>query len=532
MKPEFIFESSWEVCNKVGGIHTVITSKISQTQELVHDQLIFIGPDIQQDNGEFMQDDSIFSDWRNEVQEKGLRVRTGRWNIDGLPYVILVDFSTLISNKNDILTQLWERYEVDSISGHWDYIEAVLFGYSAGQIIESFTQFYLSDKKHIIAHFHEWSTSSAVLYLKSHAPHLATVFTTHATSLGRSICSNGQQLYKQLSQINTTNKSKELGIISKHSIEKITSHNTDCFTTVSEITAEECEKILDKPVDVVCPNGFKSFSKELLDKQKKDSRNLLLKVIKGMTGSVSDDTLLIATSGRYEFRNKGIDMFISVLSDIRKEKKMDRDIVGFILVPSNHFGPKPELQDNIFNKNDNDLQGEFITHNLHNVEDDIIIKTLNYYQFENNSKSRVKIFFVPTYLDGKDGIFNVPYYELLAGFDISIFASYYEPWGYTPLESIALGVPTITSTLAGFGRWAQKFSRSLDESVLVVKRDDDNYEEASKEIMYSIINLDNDKLQLASEKALHLARKAAWKIFYKNYFKAYSIALKKTEKIF
>ena len=319
MKADFLFETSWEVCNKVGGIYTVISTKALNVTYEFEDNYILIGPDVWRDdksNPEFTPDDTMFQSWKTVAAQEGLIVKTGRWNIRGNPRVMLVDFTPYFGQQNEIFARFWETYKLDSISGQWDYIEPALFGYAAGKIIESFTNFY-REYPRVIAHFHEWMTGTGVLYLEKHAPWVATAFTTHATVLGRSIAGNNRQLYSRLNEYNPVQTAHEFNVTSKQSLEKITAQEADVFTSVSEITGRECEAFLGKKPDVITPNGFEDTfvpEPENFDAARNAARDRLLSVAKALIGcDLPDDTLLVSTSGRYEYRNKGIDLFLSAL---------------------------------------------------------------------------------------------------------------------------------------------------------------------------------------------------------------------------
>ncbi|HRT90333.1 MAG TPA: glycogen/starch synthase, partial [Bacteroidales bacterium] len=223
MKTELLFETSWEVCNKVGGIHTVISTKALNIVNELGDNYILIGPDVWREdssNPEFIQDDIICNDWRTRALAEGLKVRIGRWNIAGKPLVFLIDFTPYFGQQNEIFARFWETYKLDSISGQWDYIEPALFGYAAGKVIESYTTFY-HEHHDIVAQFHEWMTGTGVLYLKKHAPWIATAFTTHATVLGRCIAGHGKPLYGKLEEYNPVQMAREFNVIAKQSLEKI-----------------------------------------------------------------------------------------------------------------------------------------------------------------------------------------------------------------------------------------------------------------------------------------------------------------------
>jgi len=490
IKPDYIFEVSWEICNKVGGIHTVLSTKSKVLSENCK-ELILIGPDLWRDSKEhpeFIEDTNLFTDWHRKADSEGIRIRTGRWNIPGQPKVLLVDFSDYISEKDAILYKFWEEYKLDSLAGQWDYIEPALFGYACGKAIESFVNFNLSVHDRVIAHFHEWMTGTGVLYLKKEMPQIGTAFTTHSTVVGRSIAGNRLPLYKNLRTYNGDLLARDLNISSKQSLEKISAHNADVFTTVSEITAKECAQLLQKEVDVVTPNGFENDfvpSKEEYKEKRKIASERFIKTAETLTeNKYKKEPLIIATSGRYEFSNKGYDLFIDALGKLNQDAKLKEEVLAFILVPGNNYGPVRALC-NRLNGIDDELQIEnnILTHNLHDADFDPIIQRIRENNLLNRPEDKVKVIFSPTYLNGDDGIYNLKYYDLLPGLDLTAFVSYYEPWGYTPLESIAFGIPTITTDLAGFGKWMESVLDKKDGCVRVIERNEDNSKQVTEEIV-------------------------------------------------
>lgn len=352
--PAYLFEVSWEVCNKVGGIHTVISTKALNMVKEYSNSHILIGPDVwryTEQNPEFIDDQRLFRSWRQRAAQEGLRIKVGRWNVAGEPIVILVDFSTFITQKDEIFASFWEKYKLDSISGQWDYIEPALFGYAAGKVIESFVRFNSSLRQRIIAQFHEWMTGAGLLYLKSAMPQVGCVFTTHATVLGRCVAGNNLPLYGEMKNYVPEELARRFNVVSKQSLEKAAAHNADCFTTVSDITAAECAHFLDKEVDIVTPNGFENVftpkEEEWADKEKA-GREKFLQVAQALLGRpVSDDALLVGISGRYEFKNKGIDVFIDAMGRLNRENVIDREVLAFILVPAGHSGPNTEMLHNL-----------------------------------------------------------------------------------------------------------------------------------------------------------------------------------------
>ncbi|MFO7657623.1 MAG: alpha-glucan family phosphorylase [Bacteroidales bacterium] len=536
-KPNYIFEVSWEVCNKVGGIHTVVATKASTLVKEYQNNYIVIGPDVIHDetgNPEFVEDAQLFASWRSHIATEGLRIKIGRWSINSHPIAILIDFSNMINQKDKIFSELWETYKLDSLSGQWDYMEPALFGYTAGKVIESFVKFNLTSSDRVVAQFHEWMTGAGVLYLKSKLPQVANVFTTHATVLGRCLAGNNRQLYKNLENYNEDEVAKEFNLVSKQSLEKLSAQNSDAFTTVSEITARECTQFLKRSVDVVTPNGFEDtfVPKEEEFKEKREAaRKKLMQVAGNLLGEhIDENAFFIATSGRYEFKNKGIDLFIDALGELNKSGKKGSEIIAFLLIPANHYGARKDLLAKMNGEGELLSGSRFLTHNLHDPEWDPILNRIKMAGLINEKDNPVKIIFVPSYLNGKDGIFDMVYYDVLIGMDLTIFPSYYEPWGYTPLESLAFSVPTVTTSLAGFGAWAKIECAEGCQGISVIERTDDNDEEVIKNIVQIIqkySDFDSASILNARENAHTLSRTALWKTLASIYFEAYSKALKK-----
>jgi len=537
MKVDFIFETSWEVCNKVGGIHTVISTKALNIVDELGDNYILIGPDVWREdvkNPEFIADESLYVEWKSRAESEGLRVKTGRWNIAGKPVVFLIDFTPYFGQQNEIFARFWETYKLDSISGQWDYVEPALFGFAAGKVIESFTSFY-HEHHNIIAQFHEWMTGTGILHLEKQAPWIATSFTTHATVLGRSIAGNNRPLYGKMKDFNPGQVAREFNVVAKQSLEKISASIADVFTTVSEITSRECSHFLGKDVDIVTPNGFEdSFvpGDDVFEEKRKAARLKLKSVAEAILGyKLSDDCILIANSGRYEFRNKGVDIFIDSLGSLNKKDNPSKECIAFILMPAYHKGPRQDIVD-ILNNNATTNGGDrYLTHSLHYPSDDPVLQRISANNLQNDQKSKVKIIFAPSYLNGNDGIFNMPYYDLLIGFDLSVFPSYYEPWGYTPLESLMFSIPTVTTSLSGFGLWVKEYFPNPGNGIAIIERTDDNENKVVQEIREFIlmfVGLDGDGIKEARKKAHEISRIAMWDSLVKYYFTAYEKALLKS----
>lgn len=542
--PEYLFESSWEVCNKVGGIYTVLSTKAHTLQQMFNDKVVFIGPDVwgPANAPDFIEDDALFADWKKHARTTDkLKMKVGRWNVPGTPPVVLIDFKPFFSDRDAFFYSMWENFRVDSMHAYGDYDESCIFAYAVGKVIESFYNFYnLSDKK-VTALFNEWMLGMGALYIKKQIPAIATLFTTHATSIGRSIAGNNKALYAYMDGYNGDQMAKELNMEAKHSLEKQTAHHVDCFTTVSDITARECKQLLDKAPDIVTPNGFEpNFVPEGKEYTKKraEARKTLINVAEKLLGyPISPDALLVSTSGRYEYRNKGIDVFIEAMNRVRNSGELQREVVAFLMVPAWVRDARADLKE-VIEKNiqtTSPMQMPFITHWLNLMDQDKVLNYISHAGFTNQASEKLKIIFVPCYLDGRDGIFNKPYYDLLIGMDATVYPSYYEPWGYTPLESVAFGIPTVTTNLAGFGLWAEKSvsGKNISEGVAVIERTDFNYFDVADAITASILSLvkkDKKEVEEIRKRCFKLAKQAEWSKFIVFYQKAFSDALEAATK--
>ena len=558
--PDYIIEVSWEVCNKVGGIYTVLSTRAKTILTKTDAQLMFIGPDLWKEtaNPLFKEDKRLMAGWRKKATEEGLNIRIGRWMIPGEPVAVLVDFTPYYNIKNDIYAEAWNLFKVDSLHAYGDYDEASMFSYAAAKVAESYYRNEIVKKAKtsqadnncqlpkVIYQAHEWMTGLGALFLKHWIPSIATIFTTHATSIGRSIAGNMKPLYDYMEGYNGDQMADELNMQSKHSIEKQAAHRVDCFTTVSEITDRECAQLLEKKADVITVNGFEDDfvpKGAAFTAKRKEARKVMLNVASKLLGQeFADDTIIVSTGGRYEFRNKGIDILLESLNRLAHEPSLDRDVLAFINVPAWVKGPRMDLVERLQMKEESNcqlsiancqLETPVITHELYNMDDDKALSMMRAIGLNNAPESRVKVIFVPCYLNGDDGIFNLPYYDLLPGDDLAVYPSYYEPWGYTPLESVAFHVPTITTDLAGFGLWANSLKgeySQLEDGVKVIHRTDSNWDEAANEIKNSILaftKMDAKMVTQLRRRAADISKKALWDKFVKYYLEAYEVALSK-----
>ena len=537
--PDYLFETSWEVCNKVGGIHTVIATKaLYLSGSFKKNHHIHIGPDVWRDvrqNPEFTEDPTLFRSWRQAAANEGLRIRVGRWNVAGHPVAILVDFTTFISRKDDILTDFWKRYGVDSLSGNWDYVESALFGYASGKVIESFVRYYVKPHEKAVAQFHEWMTGAGLLYVKMSNLPIGTIFTTHATVIGRCVAGKNISLYDGLQNLEADRLAHEYGVVSRHSLEKATATAADVFTTVSEITARECRQFLGRECDVITPNGFEnSFTPdaEHYDECRRAAREKLISVASAMSGEeLPADSILVAIGGRYEYSNKGLDIFIDALGRLKDSNYDGRRIVAFIMVPSGNNGPDKELLAKLGGNG-----STYTTQTSHYLMDDydIVLRSLRSRALTNPTGAKVEVFFFPTYLNGDDGLFNMRYYDLLVGMDLTVFPSYYEPWGYTPLESLAFSVPTTTTSLAGFGLWVREHCEEPHPGITVIERTDANYSEVVDRVVdriREVADLPAEGRVAYRENAKKVSEIALWRNNIVYYKEAYTQAIGKVQAV-
>ena len=529
LKPDLLFEIGWEVCNKIGGIHTVLTSKIRAlaAMECTH---LFIGPDLiteNEINAEFVEDFNVFKAWKKYAADEGIGVRIGHWNVEGKPMAFLVDYARFLADKDKVFSRFWEDYHLDSLSGRWDYVEAALFGYAAGKVVESFVGFHKAFAKKTVAHFHEWMSGAGLLYLHRNSPNIACVFTTHSTIAGRCIAGNGLPLYDNNIVYDPDKISFDFNVRARFSLERTAAREADSFTTVSEITADECVRFLGRK-PLVTPNGFE-ITRPVESPGR--GRAVMRQVAETLLGTkLSDEALFTGTSGRNEYKNKGIDLFLRALGKINREVP-PREIVAFLFVPAGSHGPSRELLHNLQSPdNQVEITNKYITHHIEDLYNNRILQSIEENGLGNTANDRVKVIFVPSYINGHDGIFNLHYYDLLADLDLSVFPSYYEPWGYTPVESIAYETPTVTTTLAGFGIWVKnEFPNS--RSIEVIERNENNVEEVVDRLATKIVahsQLSAAQIAEIKQDTQTILPEVSWNSFIKYYHQAYSEALRKS----
>ncbi len=588
---ESLFEASWEVCNKVGGIYTVIKSKAALVEEYYGSNYILIGPYFHDkaagEFSEILAPDAIKKIFE-EMSSVGIVCRYGKWLIAGQPITILIDFTGYRRNLNDIKKELWDKFRIDSLRVPDDYNDPVVWAYCAGILIQKLAE-HLYPGKRTVAQFHEWLAGPALLYLKSRKVRVATVFTTHATVLGRTLAGQRIDFYSMWDKLHADSEAIKYNVEGKHTLEKQSALQADIFTTVSETTGIEAEHFLGRKPDVLVYNGleinkFPTFEeiaiKHRIERDK--IREFIFYYFFPYYKFDIKETLFYFIAGRNEFRAKGIDIYIRALGELNKrmkEQKSTKTIVAFVWVPTNARGIRAEVIENRIHYQDikdglDDIADqthkniiysfvgskevcaeelfdeEFLLEmkgkisklakkgipgvSTHYLDDtDEILTVIRQAGLANDEQSPVKIVYYPTYLNGADGLLNQTYYEAMQGSHLGVFPSQYEPWGYTPLEAGALGVSSVTTDLAGFGLYLLKnFGREIEHNhgIFVLQRmnkDDNQVIAALVDVMYKFSNLSANDRIASKLHARHLAAQADWKDLVKNYLEAYNRAVSK-----
>lgn len=535
-----IFETSWEVCNKVGGIYTVLSTRAKQMMQAHQGAVCFVGPLFE---GEVPKDfdpsdaPDFLKSWQAEAADAiNLPIAVGRWRCPGAPPVVLVDYTSLYAIHSKLLFELWEAYGLESDNAGNEYDRSALFAIAAAKVIISLHQSRGSQPTDV-AIYNEWMLGAGLLYQKLYAANLPALFITHATSVGRSIAANGKELYDFLPNYDGDQMAAELGVVSKHRIEKKVAMEATVFATVSEVAADEAEQLIGRR-PIVLPNGFEpDFVPEgnAYDEKRQEARLCLLSIASTLTSrTLPADSLLVSVGGRSEYRNKGLDVFLDALALVRDSYIGDRPLVAFIFVPAWVSHARADLMRVLNEPKAEDqapLQHPYITHWLHNMEGDAVVSRIHQLGFQHLTSKNIFLINVPSYLDGHDGIFDRSYYDLLIGTDLNVYPSYYEPWGYTPMESIAFGIPAITSDLSGYGRWmASSPDYDMDNGPLyVVPRHKRPYGEIVDHT--AKIMLDRLKHPLSSQEAykerlqaFSLTKNVSWKALYRYYLENYPTA--------
>lgn len=590
MSENLIFEVSWEICNKVGGIYTVLSTKADEMVKEYGPSYFVIGPYFHHKiKGEFNEQapPEYFKEAFYKLEKEGIICHFGTWLIHGHPSTILIDFNGYWHKLNDFKTWYWNELKLDTLNSPPDFNEPFLWSITVGRLLEELAAFPGSKNKKIVAHFHEWLSGGALAYLYLKKIPITTIFTTHATVLGRALASVDKPLYEKITDYNPDEEAKSLGVLSKHQIEKLAANLCHILTTVSSITAVELKHFLSREPNLLLPNGidikhalsFEEISYRHHLKREQLREFLLYYFFPAYSFDIKE-TLFFFISGRYEINNKGLNVFLdalALLNKLLKQTDSKKTIVSFFFIPSSVRGIKLEIieaRENFLNLKQTVLEEEqsiesmllynliagqplsenilfepkkiealryklikfrnqnasvpIVTHDLLNA-DDALIKQATQLKLLNHKDDKVKIIIYPIYLGSSDGLLNMNYEEVVQGSHLGVFPSYYEPWGYTPLEAMAQGVPAVTSDLAGFGRFiSDKIKNEKHPGVFIVNRFKKEYNEVVKQltdILFHYTTHNQQERVMDKIEARQLSEYASWEKLIKNYFKAYSQAL-------
>lgn len=579
---DMLFEVSWEITNKCGGIYTVVSSK-AQIMQSYYDSYFCIGPLFDNLPNEFHKETipDAFASVVHQLSLEGIRIEYGTWAIKGSPKTFLIDARAIESKANEIKGKLWDKFQVDTINSAGDFVPPMVWSYAVGMFLETVSKVF--SNKQIVSQLHEWLSGFALLYLKEKNSSVATVFTTHATMLGRTLAQNNFPIYESLDTINPEEEAKKYGVMDKFSTERACALNSDVFTTVSDITAVEANSIFGRRPDVL-PNGlmlsqFPNFETASIDHLKAKKR--LQDVARGYFFPYYqfdlNKTLFYYFGGRYEFGNKGMDISVSALGKLNenlKNKGSSKTIVMFYFIAmdsgdvkrdvlenkdamsslksatysvSHHLASdiidiamrkgniseiseNPELK-NLFQKASHvKRQGNppICSHMLPYDENaDSLISACKKAGLNNNKEDRVKVIMVPSYLGGSDNLIDLPYYQAVSGCHLGIFSSYYEPWGYTPMESMAMGVPAITTSVSGFGKFMKDKLATSHSGLFVIPWEQDREIVTTKmfEVLKTYQSFDVHARVACKMNSHRLAKFADWTSFVLYYIKAHNKAL-------
>ncbi len=531
-----LFEASTEVANRVGGIYSVIKSKTPVTVKEYGSRYHLLGPlnpkSAEVEVEEVEPTNKALADTIASMRAQGIHIVYGQWLIDGAPNVILFDTTSAHCFLNEWKADLWSIAGIPAPDHDGETNEAIVFGYLVAWFLGEYAT---HDTDHaIVGHFHEWLAGVAVPLCRKRKIDVTTVFTTHATLLGRYLCAGATDFYNNLENFDCDAEAGKRGIYHRYCIERAATHSADVFTTVSNITGLEAEHLLKRRPDGITPNGINVVKFSVLHEFQNlhaQYKNKINEFVKGHFYGYYDfdldNTLYMFIAGRYEYKNKGADMYIEALARLNyrlKESGSKITVVAFIIMPaktnsytvetlkgqavikslddtvkelqesigkrifehcarySEHGQEIPEIDD-LLTKSDKvllkrrvfalmrDKLPPIVTHNMEDDANDPVLTQIRHVKLFNHSSDRVKVIFHPEFLNSSNPILPLDYDDFVRGCHMGVFPSYYEPWGYTPAECTVMGVPSITTNISGFGGYMEDIlERSSDYGVYIVDR--------------------------------------------------------------
>ena len=588
----YLCEISWEVCNQVGGIYTVIRSKAPVMMEYWDSRYLLIGPyEPGTAQGEFeeLPPEGVYGQAVQRMREAGLDAHYGRWLISGQPQVVLLDVRSAFPRLHEIKYLLWEHHGIGTPPSDGLIDGVTAFGYMVEQFFRALFSVSSLDRP-VIGHFHEWMGGSAIPEIRRANLPLSVVFTTHATMLGRYLAMNDPWFYDHVPFVNWEGDARRFNIEPQVRIERAAAHGAHVFTTLSEITAYECEHLIGRRPDLLLPNGLNIERFVAMHEFQNLHRTYKEKIHEFVIGHFFpsytfdlEKTVYFFSSGRYEFRNKGFDMTLDALAQLNwrlKASGSDRTVVFFLTTkrPFRSINAealqsrgvmeemrksceaiKDQLGDRLFlatvmNRNPrmDDLVDEhwklrlrrmrhswrisrlpsIVTHDLHDDASDDVLNRVRGHNLINWPDDPVKVVYSPDFITSANPLFGMEYNQFVRGCHMGVFPSYYEPWGYTPEECLALGVPSVTSDLSGFGTYLiRNMPDHASRGLHVVHRRAHSYEAATDELTNTMFNF----LQLERRERIALRNRVEssgddfdWGNLVRHYWDAYREVCRRT----
>lgn len=589
-----LIECAWEVCNQVGGIYTVIQSKVPATVDKWGDNYFLLGPYFAHQAGTMFESIKDYNDpigqTVRQMNEAGFDVYYGRWLVKGKPKVVLFNPDSAMHKVGGFKYLLWDHHKI-SIKGMDHLLDQIV---SFGMQVTNFLRIYSQSKEadqQILVHFHEWMAGIPIPEIRREELDLKLIFTTHATLLGRYLAMNDPNFYDHLAFYDWMKEAKHFNILPQVSIERAAAHGCHVFSTVSEITGNECEHLLGRKPDVIVPNGLQIARFEAMHEFQNMHKEYKEKINEFVMGhffqSYSFDlnkTLYFFTSGRFEYFNKGYDVTLEALARLNwmlKEQNIDITVVMFLITRN----PVRQMNANVLEsralleeirRNCEEIQRDItrkyfyetvsgrevqsfssldslleehmalklrktvrtwsknnmpaiITHDLVDEGKDPVMNFLKTSGLLNFKEDKVKIVYHPDFVSSTNPLFRMEYYDFIRGCHMGIFPSYYEPWGYTPLECSASGIPSITSDLSGFGSYVKDHVKDPEtKGIYVINRKNRSMDVAANDLANRLLQfVKQTRRERISQRnrTEEASTMFAWKELRKFYDHAYKVAL-------
>ncbi len=587
-----LFEIAWEVCWQLGGIYTVLRSKADCMNERWDDRYCLIGPYNPQTAAVEFEErptEGIIRETLDRLRAQGVPCHFGRWLIPGRPRVILLDYRSRYPNLDGDKYLLWKDHGISTSAHDGEVNEVTAFGFTVTQFFHELAQ--VAGNRTIVAHFHEWMAGVAVPRIAHLKLPVTTVFTTHATLLGRYLASDSPAFYDHLPFINADEQAGKYNIWPRYAIERAAAHASTVFTTVSEVTAYEAERVLGRKPDAILPNGLNIRRFSAIHEFQNLHRAYKERIHEFVMGHFFpsytfdlDNTIYVFTSGRYEYRNKGMDLFIEALGRLNERMKgmpaANRPtVIGFIITRAatrsinvaalqsqsmfddirntceeiqEHMGERlfhsaangriPTFQElmpddaqvrlkRAMHAWRSSRQPLIVTHDLADDANDPILQHLRARNLCNAADDPVKMVFHPEFVTQTSPLLNMDYDQFVRGCHLGVFPSYYEPWGYTPMESIAMGVPAVTTDLSGFGAYVQRhIPDAAQNGVTVLNRRYTSFDDSVEELTNTLFEFAKQNRRQRIElrnKVERLSELFDWSALVKHYHEAHDMAMQR-----